>query len=50
MFLFIIKFAELLIIHRFTVESRTGAVVNSPRFLSLLIKPDVRSYRIRLSD
>jgi hypothetical protein len=32
------------------VESRTGAVANLLRFLSLLIKPDVRSYRIRLSD
>lgn len=32
------------------VEYRTDAVANLLRFLSLLIKPDVRSYRIRLSD
>jgi hypothetical protein len=37
-----------------TVESGMGAVAwglwPSPRFPSLLIEPDVRSYRIRLSD
>jgi hypothetical protein len=37
-----------------TVESRMGAVAGgqspSPRFPSPLIEPDVRHYRIRLSD
>ncbi len=32
------------------VESRASAVTNPFRFLPLLIKPDVRCYRIRLSD
>jgi hypothetical protein len=32
------------------VESRTGAVAHKLRFPSPLIKPDLRNYRIRLTD
>jgi lipid II:glycine glycyltransferase (peptidoglycan interpeptide bridge formation enzyme) len=45
------NFSEImLLLATHDVESRTGAVAHRLRFPSPLIKPDVRSYRIRLSD